>query len=69
MSEVGRRDEALGASSEAVKYYRELVVVNRDAYLPDLDIALSNFVECLRDLNREEEAVDAEKEAKTLRNN
>jgi tetratricopeptide (TPR) repeat protein len=40
LSSLGRRDEALRASEEAVAIRRELAAGNRDAFLPDLALSL-----------------------------
>jgi len=39
-ADLGRREEALRASEEAVAIYRELAALNRDAFLPDLALSL-----------------------------
>ena len=66
LSEAGRREEALTASEEAVKLYRELVGRNRDAFLPDLASALNNLGIRLSNLGRREEALTASEEAVKL---
>jgi hypothetical protein len=43
LSNLGRREEALRASAEAVDLYRELASQNRDAFVPDLARALSSY--------------------------
>ena len=40
LSDLGRHDEAVRVSVEAVELHRELAAGNRDAFLPDLAIAL-----------------------------
>ena len=67
LSEAGRREEALAASEEAVKLRRELVGRNRDAFLPDLAMALNNLGIRLSNLGRREEALAASEEAVSIR--
>ncbi len=62
---VGRRDEALTATEEAVTLRRELVANNRDAYLTDLAMALNNFGNRLNAVGRRDEAITATEEAVT----
>jgi tetratricopeptide (TPR) repeat protein len=63
LSNFGRREEALAASEEAVRHYRELVGKNRDAFLRDLARALNNLGILLSNLGRREEALAASEEA------
>ena len=66
LAEVGRRGEALEASREAVTLYRELVVLNRDAYLPNLAASVNNHATDLAEAGRRAEALEASREAVTL---
>ena len=43
LGEAGRRAEGLAAAQEAVDLRRELVGLNRDAYLPDLAVSVNNL--------------------------
>jgi tetratricopeptide (TPR) repeat protein len=65
LSNLGRREEALAATSEAVEVYRRLAGVNPGAFEPDLALALWGFawvraagpVELPEALNATEESV------------
>ena len=63
LSNLGRREEALAASQEAVDIYRRLAQTRPDAFLPDLAMSLNNLGACLSDLGRREEALAASQEA------
>jgi hypothetical protein len=68
LAEAGRRGEALTVSQKAVDLRRELVEVNRDAYLPNL-AALLKFTWVRRHLEAEaetSEALRAAREAESL---
>ena len=41
LSNLGRREEALAASQEAVEIYRRLAAARPDAFLPDLASSVS----------------------------
>jgi hypothetical protein len=60
---LGRREEALAASEEAVAGYRRLVEARPDAFQPDLALSLTNLSNHLADLGRREEALAAGLEA------
>jgi len=53
---LGRREEALAASQEAIDVRRRLVQSRPDAFLPDLATSLSNISVDLSNLGRREEA-------------
>ena len=62
-SDLNQHSEALAAAEEAVEYRRELVVTNREAYLPDLALSLNNLGNRLSDLSQHEKALAATEEA------
>jgi tetratricopeptide (TPR) repeat protein len=62
-ADLGRREDALAASDEAVSIYRQLVDARPDASLPDLARALNNLFNSLADLGRREDASAAIDEA------
>ena len=64
---LGRREEALAATKEAVEIYRKLAEKNPEAFLPDLATSLNNLGLILRELGRREEALAATKEAVEIR--
>jgi tetratricopeptide (TPR) repeat protein len=66
---LGRREEALEASTEAATIRRELAAARPDAFLPDLAISLNNQAVYLGELGRREEALEAITEALTIRRN
>ena len=63
---LGQRTEALSASREAVKLYRELAAVRPDAFLTDLATSLSNFGRDLFAIGRLEDALAATRDAAQL---
>ncbi len=63
LSAVGRGEEALEATKEAVEIRRRLAERNPDAFLPDLATSLNNLGSDLSDVGRIEEALEATKEA------
>jgi tetratricopeptide (TPR) repeat protein len=63
LSNLGRREEALAASQEAVAIYRRLAERSPDAFLPDLASSLNNISVYLSNLGRREEALAASQEA------
>jgi tetratricopeptide (TPR) repeat protein/nucleoside phosphorylase len=67
LSEVGRREEALRATQEAVELRRALAEARPDVFLPDLASSLNNLGSRLRELGRREEALLATQEAVGLR--
>jgi hypothetical protein len=62
-AELGRREEALAASKEAVRTYRRLVRARPTAFLPDLALALNYQSSSLAALGRRERALAASEEA------
>ncbi len=63
MSELGRREEALGKAQEAVRIYEQLAVAQPDAFLPDLAMLLNNLGMFLSDLGLRDEALGRAQEA------
>ncbi|MFK8014103.1 MAG: tetratricopeptide repeat protein, partial [Gammaproteobacteria bacterium] len=63
LSNLGRREEALSASEEAVGVYRDLAASRPDAFLPGLGMSLNNLSGDLSNLGRREEALSASEEA------
>ena len=63
LSKLGRREEALKATQEAVEIRRRLAKDRPDAFLPDLASSLNNLGNRLSDLGRREEALKATQEA------
>ena len=63
MSELGRREAALGPAEEAVKIRRKLAAANPDAYEPALASALNNLGTFLSELGRREAALGPAEEA------
>jgi len=57
LSALGRREEALVQSEEALRIRRQLAQQRPDAFLPDLAISLNNLATTLSDLGRREEAL------------
>jgi tetratricopeptide (TPR) repeat protein len=62
-SNLGRREEALAASQEAVDIRRRLAQTRPDAFLPDLAMSLNNLGAMFSNLGRREEALAASQEA------
>ncbi|HEX5747129.1 MAG TPA: tetratricopeptide repeat protein [Archangium sp.] len=62
LSELGRREEALEAASEAVGVYQVLAERDPDAFRPDLAMSLNNLGCRLGELGRREEALEATSE-------
>ena len=62
---LGRREEALVASEEAVAIRRGLTAARPDAFRPGLAMSLTNQSDCLAELGRREEALVASEEAVT----
>ncbi|WP_127504040.1 hypothetical protein [Actinoplanes solisilvae] len=67
LAETGQRTEALAASLEAVDLHRELVALNRDAYLPNLAASVNNHANRLAEAGRGTEALATSLEAVSLR--
>ncbi|MEO1020310.1 MAG: tetratricopeptide repeat protein, partial [Pseudomonadota bacterium] len=63
LSNLGRREDALQATEEAVATYRKLAQDRPDAFLPDLARALNNLSVYLSNLGRREDALQATEEA------
>jgi tetratricopeptide (TPR) repeat protein len=63
LSGLGRYEEALAASQEAVAIYRRLAETRPDSFLPDLASSLNNVSWALSHLGRREEALAANQEA------
>ena len=63
---LGRREDALAASEEAVTIYRQLAQTWPDTLLPDLAGSLNTRSVCLSDLGRREDALAAIEEALTI---
>ncbi|HEV8579755.1 MAG TPA: tetratricopeptide repeat protein [Thermoanaerobaculia bacterium] len=63
LSDLGRREDALVATREAVEIYRQLAQLRPDAFRPDLATSLNNLGNRLSDLGRREDALVATREA------
>ena len=63
MAKLGRREDALAATTEAVEIYRELAAARPDAFRPDLAMSLTNQSTALAELGRREDALAAITEA------
>ena len=63
LSNLGRREDALAASQEAVDIYRRLAELRPDAFLPNLATSLNNTGAMLSNLGRREDALAASQEA------
>ena len=60
---MGRAEDALAASEEAVAIYRELAAARPDAFRPDLARSLNSLSADLSGLGRAEDALAASEEA------
>ena len=67
LSALGRREEALAASEQAVDLYRDLADTRPDAFRPNLAMSLNNLANRLSDLGRREEALAAIEQAVAIR--
>jgi tetratricopeptide (TPR) repeat protein len=67
LSNLGRREEALAPSQEAVDIYRRLVQTQPDVFFPNLATSLNNFGIRLSNLGRLEEALAISQEAVDIR--
>jgi tetratricopeptide (TPR) repeat protein len=67
LSALGRREEALAATQEAVDIRRGLAQANPQAFLPDLAMSLTSLGNRLSELGRREEALAATQEAADIR--
>jgi tetratricopeptide (TPR) repeat protein len=63
LSDMGRREEALGAIVGAVEIRRRLAAAVPKRFEPELAQSLSNFSILLNDLGRHEEAAEVAQEA------
>ena len=63
LADLGRREDALTASEEAVETYRSLAAARPDAFTPVLAMSLNNLSADLGDLGRREDALAASEEA------
>ena len=63
LNDLGRREEALDTTTEAVGIYRRLAAARPDAFEPNLAASLSNLGSWLSALGRREEALAATTEA------
>ncbi|MFJ3673831.1 tetratricopeptide repeat protein, partial [Streptomyces sp. NPDC090106] len=66
LGELGSREEALEAISEAVVVYRRLAEQRPDAFLPNLASSLNNLSVDLGELGSREKALEASAEAVTI---
>jgi tetratricopeptide (TPR) repeat protein len=66
LSALGRREEALQATQEAVDLYHRLAAQHPDAFLPYLAISLANLGAMLSEMGRRAEALQATQEAVDL---
>ena len=66
LSAIGKREEALGASQDAIAIQRRLAKAHPDAILPGLARSLGNLCNRLSGLGRREEALEAAQEAVAL---
>jgi tetratricopeptide (TPR) repeat protein len=66
-SAVGQWETALATNEEAVVLYRELMARNRDAYLPELAMALNNLANRQREAGQRETALATAEQAIALR--
>ena len=66
MAVVGRRSDALAAAQEAADLFRELVAVNRDAYLPSLAQSIYSLARRLAAADHNTDALAAAQEAAQL---
>ncbi|WP_158817323.1 tetratricopeptide repeat protein [Methylocapsa sp. S129] len=67
LSGLGRREDALAATREAVDLYRRLVAESSEAFAPHLANALNNLGSRLGDLGRRKDALAAAREAVDIR--
>jgi hypothetical protein len=62
LSEVGRHEEALSPSQEAVTAYQQLAEANPDAYFPNFVASLNNLKDQLTAVGRNGDVVEVEEE-------
>ena len=63
LADIGRHEEALEASREAVEIRRDLAEAQPDAFRPDLASSLNNLSNRLANVGQREEALEAGREA------
>jgi tetratricopeptide (TPR) repeat protein len=63
LRDLGRREEALAQTLEAVRLHRQLARTRPDAFVPDLAMSLDNLANMLSNLGRREEALAQVQEA------
>ena len=66
LSDLGRREDALAASEEAVRLNRALAEARPDAFISNLAMSLTTLANRLSDLGRREDALAASEEAVCL---
>ena len=66
LSELGRREEALAAATEAVTIRRDLARARPEAFTRNLTVSLNTLAAILSALGQREEAMAAVQEAKDL---
>ncbi|AWB07516.1 hypothetical protein A6A40_21065 (plasmid) [Azospirillum humicireducens] len=66
LGELGRREDALAAATEAADLYRQLAKQRPDAFTPNLAMSLNNLAAFLSELGRREDALAAATEAADL---
>lgn len=66
MANAGQRLAAIPVTQWAVELYRELVELNRDAYLPDLAMSVNTLAIRLAEAGRRAEALTAAQQAAEL---
>ena len=66
LADLGRPEDALPASEEAVSIHRELAAARPDAFRPGLATSLTSLSDQLRQLGREEDALPASEEAVSI---
>ncbi len=67
LGDLGRREDALSAITEAADAHRTLAAAHPDAFLPDFARSLNNLSVDLGDLGRREDALEAITEAVRIR--
>jgi tetratricopeptide (TPR) repeat protein len=67
LADLGRREDALAAITEAVAIYREVAAARPEAFRPDLTASLTNQSSALAELGRREDALAASTEAAAIR--
>ena len=67
LSLIGKSQEALAGSREAVEIRRQLAAAQPDAFLPDLAMSLNNLANLLSDVGQRSDALAAIREAVEIR--